>query len=83
VIAAPVIAIMFFAEFALALVSRFAPQIQVFILAMPIKSALAIGVLVIAAPILMRYALDQYPFMPGYFDRFYEILRVGGGSERP
>ena len=32
---------MFLAEFALAMISRFAPQIQVFILAMPIKSALA------------------------------------------
>ena len=37
---------MFLAEFALAMVSRFAPQIQVFILAMPIKSILAIFVLI-------------------------------------
>lgn len=83
IIAAPVIAIMFFAEFALALVSRFAPQIQVFILAMPIKSALAIAILVFSLPILMRYGLDQQKFIPGYFSQFYEILRVGSGEERP
>lgn len=83
VIAAPVIAIMFFAEFALAMVSRFAPQIQVFILAMPIKSALAMAMLVFAFPVLMRYAVDQQGFIPGYFDRLYEILRVGSGVERP
>lgn len=46
ILAAPVVGIMFLAEFALAMVSRFAPQIQVFILAMPIKSGLAILVLI-------------------------------------
>ncbi|MFM2281244.1 MAG: hypothetical protein RLZZ444_3475, partial [Pseudomonadota bacterium] len=46
VLAAPVIAIMFLAEFSLAIVSRFAPQLQVFILAMPIKSALALMILI-------------------------------------
>jgi type III secretion protein T len=46
IIAAPIVAIMFLAEFALALVSRFAPQVQVFILAMPIKSALAVLILI-------------------------------------
>ena len=38
VLSAPLIVAMFLAEFALALVSRFAPQLQVFFLAMPIKS---------------------------------------------
>ncbi len=46
VLAAPAIAIMFLAEFGLAIVSRFAPQLQVFILAMPIKSALALMILI-------------------------------------
>ncbi|WP_268580500.1 EscT/YscT/HrcT family type III secretion system export apparatus protein, partial [Escherichia coli] len=40
--AAPAIISMFLAEVGLALVSRFAPQLQVFFLAMPIKSALAL-----------------------------------------
>ncbi|HVL10239.1 MAG TPA: type III secretion system export apparatus subunit SctT, partial [Burkholderiaceae bacterium] len=39
VLAAPVLILMFMAEVGLALVNRFAPQLQVFFLAMPIKSA--------------------------------------------
>jgi type III secretion protein T len=52
VLSAPLIVAMFLAEFALALVSRFAPQINVFFLAMPIKSALAIFMLIFYGPIL-------------------------------
>jgi len=44
---APVVIAMFLAELGLALVSRFVPQLQVFFLAMPIKSALALLVLII------------------------------------
>lgn len=47
VLAAPAILAMFLSELGLALVSRFAPQLQVFFLAMPIKSA--VGILVLAA----------------------------------
>jgi type III secretion protein T len=46
-LAAPVMVAMFMAELSLALVSRFAPQLQVFFLAMPIKSALALLVLIL------------------------------------
>ena len=52
VLSGPLIVAMFLAEFALALVSRFAPQINVFFLAMPIKSALAIFMLIFYGPIL-------------------------------
>jgi type III secretion protein T len=46
-LAAPVMVAMFMAELSLALVSRFAPQLQVFFLAMPIKSALGLLVLIL------------------------------------
>ena len=46
VLAGPLVAVMFLSEFALAIVSRFSPQVQVFVLAMPIKSALAIFMLI-------------------------------------
>lgn len=59
ILAAPVVIVMFLAEFALALVSRFAPQIQVFILAMPIKSALACVILVFYFSVLMPYATQR------------------------
>jgi len=76
VLAAPIVAIMFIAEFALAMVSRFAPQVQVFILAMPIKSGLAMLVLILYIPLMLDHALDQSSGIQGFFDRFYELMRV-------
>lgn len=68
--AAPVVIAMFLAELGLALVSRFVPQLQVFFLAMPIKSALALLVLVVYMATLFdlgRDAIDELativPFM--------------------
>ena len=52
---APAIIAMFLSEIGLALVSRFAPQLQVFFLAMPIKSALALLVLVLYMSTLFEY----------------------------
>lgn len=80
-LSAPVVVIMFLAEFALAMISRFAPQIQVFILAMPIKSAIAMLILLFYLPIMMGHAADEQTMVEVFFDRFYEILRVG--AERP
>ncbi|HLO75761.1 MAG TPA: type III secretion system export apparatus subunit SctT [Magnetospirillum sp.] len=55
VMAAPPILAMFLSELGLAFVSRFAPQLQVFFLAMPIKSAVALLVLAVYVPFLMDY----------------------------
>lgn len=77
----PVIAIMFLAEFALAMVSRFAPQIQVFILAMPIKSAIAVFILIFYIPLLFRYALGQEDQMWGFLETFYTIMRVASQAQ--
>ncbi|MEM8839303.1 MAG: type III secretion system export apparatus subunit SctT [Pseudomonadota bacterium] len=77
IIAAPVVAIMFLAEFALALVSRFAPQIQVFILAMPIKSGIAILILIFYSSILFPYAADRQSYFHVYTDQLYELLEGG------
>lgn len=54
-LAAPVVLAMFISEVGLALVSRFVPQLQVFFLAMPIKSALAFLVLVLYGTTLFDY----------------------------
>jgi type III secretion protein T len=56
--ASPAIIAMFLAELGLALASRFAPQLQVFFLAMPIKSALALLVLVLYMSTLFEYAYE-------------------------
>jgi len=55
-LAAPVLFSMFLAEAGLALISRFVPQLQVFFLAMPIKSGIAMFVFAIYAVVLFDYA---------------------------
>lgn len=59
ILSAPVILVMFLAELGLALISRFAPQLQVFFLAMPIKSGLAVFMLTIYIGTLFRYTGDE------------------------
>jgi type III secretion protein T len=51
----PAIVAMFLSEVGLALVSRFVPQLQVFFLAMPIKSAIAMLVLMLYMATLFEY----------------------------
>ena len=63
--AAPVLVAMFLAEVGLALVSRFAPQLQVFFMAMPIKSALAMLVLMLYASALFDHAAGQLQTLGG------------------
>ena len=53
VIAAPIIILMFLATLGLGFVNRTAPQLNVFFLSMPIKSALGIGMLVIYLPFII------------------------------
>ena len=80
IIAAPIVGIMFLAEFALAMVSRFAPQVQVFILAMPIKSVLAILILIFFFSRLLPYATEQLGLFDPFMQRFYEIMRFLSGT---
>ena len=53
VISAPVIIIMFLATLGLGLVNRTAPQLNVFFLSMPVKSALGIAMLVVYIPFIL------------------------------
>lgn len=79
-LAAPPLVIMFMAELGLALVSRFAPQLQVFFLAMPIKSALGIFVLVIYAATLFEFGAEQLRDLSGWPARLDAIM--DGGAMR-
>jgi type III secretion protein T len=54
VISAPVIIVMFLATLGLGLVNRTAPQLNVFFLSMPVKSALGIFMLIIYLQYLLR-----------------------------
>jgi type III secretion protein T len=53
IISAPVIMVMFLATLGLGFVNRTAPQLNVFFLSMPVKSALGIAFLVIYLPFVM------------------------------
>ncbi len=53
VISAPVIILMFLATLGLGLVNRTAPQLNVFFLSMPVKSALGIAMLIIYLPFIL------------------------------
>ncbi len=60
VVAAPIIITVFIAEFGLGLMNRFAPQLQVFFLAMPIKSLIAVLVLIFYMTYLMGFLESEY-----------------------
>lgn len=69
-LSAPVVIIMLLAELGLGLASRFTPQLQVFFLAMPIKTGLALFVLILYAGILFgqidqeaRRSINLLPFL--------------------
>ena len=55
VLAAPLIITLFISEFGLGLINRFAPQLNVFFLAMPVKSLVAFIVLIFYLPFLIDY----------------------------
>jgi type III secretion protein T len=86
VLAGPIIALMFLVEFALALLSRFAPQIQVFILSMPLKSLLAVIVLVFYFSTLLpqadRYLASAETFMGWAYDTIDMSKNAGQPSPR-
>ncbi len=53
IISAPVVILMFLATIGLGFVNRTAPQLNVFFLSMPVKSALGVGMLIIYLPFIM------------------------------
>jgi type III secretion protein T len=58
---APVMIAMFLSEFGLALINRFSPQLNVFFLSLPIKSAVAVFMLILYMQYLLPY-LKKYMF---------------------
>ncbi|MBI1247942.1 EscT/YscT/HrcT family type III secretion system export apparatus protein [bacterium] len=70
VLAAPVVITVFVTEFGLGLMNRFAPQLNVFVLAMPIKSLVGMIVLVIYLPMLLTMFHDDVKET----ERVYDLL---------
>ncbi len=75
-LSAPVIVAMFLAEMGLALMSRFVPQLQVFFLAMPIKSGLAFLVLVLYMSTLLDYGRGLVDGVPEVLPRLNELWQA-------
>ncbi len=68
-IAGPIVAAMALAEIGMALIGRFVPSINIFLLAMPIKSALAFLLL----GLYMRYLVN---YLDGEFIRIQEVFEM-------
>ena len=66
-LAAPVVISMFITEFGIALISRSAPQLNVFILAMPIKSGVAAAILVVYVATIMKLSKTHMLGVPDIF----------------
>ena len=66
-LAAPVVISMFITEFGIALISRSAPQLNVFILAMPIKSGVAAAILVVYVGTVLTLARKHDEKLPQIF----------------
>jgi type III secretion protein T len=74
-LAAPMIITMFMAEFSLGLISRFAPQLNVFFLAMPVKSAVGLFILILAIGLMLGYFGDELRKLPLQFDTLDALFR--------
>ncbi|SDR14612.1 type III secretion system export apparatus subunit SctT [Pseudovibrio sp. Tun.PSC04-5.I4] len=77
IMAAPLVILMFLAEFALAIISRFDPQIQVFILAMPIKSGVAVVLLTFYLSFLLPEAATHQIELKQFTDKIFEVFQNG------
>jgi type III secretion protein T len=58
--AAPVVIAMFIAEFGLGLMNRFAPQLNVFFLAMPVKSGIAAVIIIFYLVFLLGFLQKEF-----------------------
>ncbi|WP_422465453.1 type III secretion system export apparatus subunit SctT [Endozoicomonas sp. ALC013] len=67
-LSAPVIICMFITEFGIALISRAAPQLNVFILAMPIKSGVALAILVVYIGTILELSQKHMMGIPEMFE---------------
>ena len=74
-LSAPVIIAMFITEFGIALISRAAPQLNVFILAMPIKSGVAVAILVVYMHTILELSRKHMLSIPELFDSLGVLWR--------
>ena len=73
-LAAPIMICMFITEWGIALISRSAPQLNVFILAMPIKSAVAVAILALYITTVMTLAKGRASEFPSIMKTLGQYL---------
>ena len=71
VLSFPVIIAMFLSEMGLAFINRFAPQLNVFILSLPIKSAMGIGIMVLYTGVMITFTTDFFQDIDRLFHTVY------------
>lgn len=76
VLTAPIMIALFASEFGLGLVNRFAPALNVFFLAMPIKSAIAVLMLALMLPTLFDSFISQFREEEGVVDFLRNVFAV-------
>jgi type III secretion protein T len=59
-LASPMLIVLFISELGLGLINRFAPQLNVFFLAMPIKSAVGLTILIFYLQFLLEFIKDGF-----------------------
>lgn len=74
ILGAPIVIAMFLSEFGLALISRFAPQLNVFSLSMPIKSGVASALLILYYGVLIGRLTDPLYAISEIIDPLFRAL---------
>lgn len=74
-LAAPVVIAVFVSEFGLGLINRFAPQLNVFFLSMPIKSAISAVVLILYLATLAYFFREYFTGLETLFEFLGNIIR--------
>ena len=80
VFSAPIVLICLLSDISLGIVNRFAPQLNVFFLSMPIKSALGLFMIMLYLGELMPLVTRELFSIGMYMDAFWGVARVGEAS---
>ncbi|MEJ2681930.1 MAG: type III secretion system export apparatus subunit SctT [Gammaproteobacteria bacterium] len=75
-LSSPIIISMFMSEFCFALINRFTPQLNVFVLSMPVKSAVAMFLLVLYVYPMFGYLNDELGSIDVVFMKVKTVLSV-------
>lgn len=74
-VAAPIVATMYIVEFGVAFVARYVPQLNVFLLVMPIKSGIAMLLLVFYIVYISRYVRESFLHFDDVFTKVETMLQ--------